>query len=414
MVRNSHYQAQDSDLLNLNTSISTSSDQIALAPGTLKGKWVREGRNHYNYQAQNIKSSFDFHSGNWALSTSDSLSFVVENYHHKKHDYNLVQMSNGVIAALNHNEKHYGSYEHEGVRIIEFSDIEGTYASTFANNLAVSEARYIANIDTAAGAIDITFYVAAHELTHHWWGSQVLPAHAEGALMLSESITEYNTLNIYRDHYGKQKAFNFLKLQRERYLKGRTRETVVEQPLAFVHPDQQYIAYGKGAMVFNALGHYIGDDRLRSILNVFLKKNRYNGAPYPTSLDLVDLIKQSVPDSLTAKVAELFETMTMHELSLITASKTAHNRLFTINTEITYNKKVVSREGYHVGLTNFDWVEIGLYNEADKLAETRHVRMEIGANTVSFKELTFEPYKIEVDPNLLLIDLDLEDNIIWF
>ena len=89
--------------------------------------------------------------------------------------------------------------------------------------------------------------VQAHELTHQWWGNQVVPADALGAKMLTESIAEYISLRIYERYFGQEKALHFLSLQRKRYLEGRTTETGKENPLYLVQPEQEYIAYGKGA-----------------------------------------------------------------------------------------------------------------------------------------------------------------------
>ncbi|MBK8652617.1 MAG: hypothetical protein IPN20_01495 [Haliscomenobacter sp.] len=70
----------------------------------------------------------------------------------------------------------------------------------------------------------------AHELTHQWWGNQVVPADALGAKMLTESIAEYISLRIYERYFGQEKALHFLSLQRKRYLEGRTTETGKENP----------------------------------------------------------------------------------------------------------------------------------------------------------------------------------------
>ncbi|MBL0052998.1 MAG: hypothetical protein IPP29_16560 [Bacteroidetes bacterium] len=96
--------------------------------------------------------------------------------------------------------------------------------------------------------MDLSFYVAAHELSHHWWGNQVSPADALGATMITESMAEYITAKIYEKKYGKQGALKFLKIQRIRYLSGRANETEQEPPLYLVNPEQSYISYGKGAI----------------------------------------------------------------------------------------------------------------------------------------------------------------------
>ena len=44
--------------------------------------------------------------------------------------------------------------------------------------------------------------VAAHELTHQWWGNPVIPADMLGAKMLTESLAEYTALKVLEKEYG--------------------------------------------------------------------------------------------------------------------------------------------------------------------------------------------------------------------
>ena len=43
----------------------------------------------------------------------------------------------------------------------------------------------------------------AHETAHQWWGHAVVPANAEGATMLVESLTKYSELLVMERRYGR-------------------------------------------------------------------------------------------------------------------------------------------------------------------------------------------------------------------
>jgi len=136
--------------------------------------------------------------------------------------------------------------------------------------------------------------VMVHELTHEWFGNQLKAAAAPGAKMLSESITEYITLCAYRKYLGEEMANAFLKVQYERYRKGKVREKGEEPPLYLVKPNQDYIAYGKGAIALNEISKRIGEDKMKAVLKLFLEAYGKNQERYPDTSDFITLLKGQV------------------------------------------------------------------------------------------------------------------------
>jgi len=310
-ARRNHYQSIDADRIELEAIISTSSRQTALAPGYLLREWTEKDRRFFHYKTErDIKFVFSILSGEYALLQENYRGVDLRIYHHPQHTYCLPQMLAGLKAALDYNTAFFGAYQHRQAQIIEFPRSEGTYATTAANCIPISEIRFINDSrNPADGAVDIAFYVAAHELSHQWWGNQVVPADALGATMLTESIAEYITAKVYERQYGKKSALRFLEIQQNRYLGGRADETQGESSLILVRPDQSYIAYGKGALAFYQLSERIGEENLNAVLRVFLDKNKFQGPPYPTAPDLLDYLKRATPDSLQHLVRDWFEAI---------------------------------------------------------------------------------------------------------
>ncbi|MEO9482929.1 MAG: M1 family aminopeptidase [Ekhidna sp.] len=402
-----NYQSRDTDYVNFNCTISTSKDQLAVTPGDLVSEWSMDDRNYFRYKTSTpVKFGFGFQSGKWVSTKEIYNGINLEVLSHPDHQQNADNMISGLREAIAYNAKYFSPYQHSEAKIIEFPNSEGSYATTFSNTMPTSEQRFIAKVDTST-SIDIAFYVSAHELTHQWWANQLIPANAKGALMLTESITEYISLDIYRKTYGEEKAFDFLKQQRMRYLRGRTSEAGVEPPLSLVE-DQQYIAYGKGAMVFNALQHYLGKETLNGVLRDFLRENAFKGSPYPTSKDLVGKLQDAVPDSLKSYISNLFNSVTLQTNVLKKASifRTS-DQLYKLELSIDHSTETLKPKGK--SKTGYDYLEVGLYNQDEQLIATKNVRLREGLNTLSLssKEMISS---VALDPNLLTIEKNLDDN----
>ncbi|WP_299438490.1 M1 family aminopeptidase [uncultured Aquimarina sp.] len=405
--REKHYYSMDSDFISLQTVISTSQDQIAIAPGYLKRAWKEDMRSYFEYKTDTkIKNSLSFSSGVFEIEKEHYKNVALEIYHHKDHRYNLAKMKEGLKAALDYNTKHFGAYQFTEARIIEFPITEGTYASVMANSIPTSEMRFIAN--SSDETIDISFYTIAHELTHQWWANQVVPADALGAIMLSESITEYISLNIFEDHYGKEKKLDFLKMQHGRYIKGRTSETTIEPPLYLVD-DQQYLAYGKGTIAFNTLSHYLGKEKMHRILKDFFMEYQNKEAPYPTSIELVERFRKETPDSLKYMVEDLFETVTFYDTKVENAKVTSDEKsIYEVEVDFTISKYRNSAE--EASLTLKDYIEIGFYNEYDELISIEILKVSESSNLIRFN-LKEKPYRVIIDPNYLLIEKNIDNNV---
>ncbi|MEM6378672.1 MAG: M1 family aminopeptidase, partial [Bacteroidota bacterium] len=401
-----HYQAADAGLIQFEAIVSTPLGQMGFAPGTVQRSWTEADRQYVQYRIEApVEYSFGFHAGTFTQSSEQWQDVQLDVFHHPKHTYNVDQMLAGMKASLNYNQKHFGPYQHQAATIVEFPNSEGSFATIYGNIVPISEVRFLSKVAEDQVKVNLPFYVPAHELTHQWWGSQVLPAHAQGALMLTESITEYITLNIYREQFGEQTAQQFLALQRQRYLSGRAREQEEEPPLMLVNADQSYISYGKGAMAFHTLAHYLGEVELNQILKAFLDQYRFQGPPYPTTLDLLVFIEQAIPEELRFILEDYFRQKILHEVSLETAKvEVAADDNFEVIVDINYQKTELQTSELVQ-----DLLEVGFYNAQQQLIEIRQVRVSNGRQQLRFS-LSEKPFSMQLDPNILLIELDREDN----
>ena len=290
-----NYFHRDADYVHLTTTISTQSDQIAIAPGELIYQTKDNERNYYTYTTPKpVKINFSFHSGKYRLLEERYKNINVQLFYTKGHHYNTALMMEGLKAAIDFNTKWFGEYPYTQIRIIEFPHTEESYSATLtSNNIPASEIIFNINSEAMGEKVNLPFYVMAHELTHEWFGNQLMPAGAEGAKMLTESITEYITLAIYRNSLGEEMANKFLDAQYNRYHRGKKREKGEERPLYKVLSQQEYIAYGKGAIALNTIADVIGKDKFHSLLQQFLIQYKSQTQHYPTTMDFIALLKDN-------------------------------------------------------------------------------------------------------------------------
>ena len=253
-ARNSNYLSSEADWIHYETNVSTSPDQIALAPGYLQREWEEGGRRHFHYAMDApIFDYFAYLSARYAVKRDKWNDVAIEIYYHPDHPYNVDRMINGVKKSLDYFTREFGPYQHRQVRILEFPRY-ARFAESFPNTIPFSESiGFIARIDDAKpDSIDYVFYVTAHEVAHQWWAHQVMGGNVQGATLMSETMAQYSALMVMEKEYGRDKMRRFLKFELDNYLQARGGERIEELPLYLVE-NQPYIHYRKGSLVMYAL-----------------------------------------------------------------------------------------------------------------------------------------------------------------
>jgi hypothetical protein len=414
---NLHYIGDDSDWVNVETVISTSGDQIAVAPGSLIQEWSEGGRNYYRYRVDHPSLNFySFISAKYEVARGKVGDVDTEVYYHKEHPWNVEKMSKAIADTLEYCGREFGPYKHKQARIIEFPRV-ASFAQAFPGTMPYSESvGFIANAKKADD-IDMVTYIVAHEMGHQWWAHQVIGAKVQGATLLSETLAQYTALMVMRQTVGDDNMHKFLRYEMDRYLRSRGSEQLKERPLMNVELSQGYIHYQKGGIALFYLSEMIGENRINAALKQIIEEYSYKGPPYPTAYALVDRLREQTPEELRYLIKDLFEDITLFEnkTTKATAEK-LENGKYRVKIDVVCVKKKSDAIGKETEVPMNDYLEVGAYSKPEsgkrygKLLHRERVLLSAGEHSLEF-EVDELPHEAGIDPRHLLIDPVLADNL---
>ncbi|WP_374349862.1 ABC transporter permease/M1 family aminopeptidase [Chitinimonas sp.] len=404
------------DWINFDTTVSTSSDQIALAPGYLQKEWTENGRRYFHYTMDRpILNFFAYLSADWQVKKGDWKGVPIEIYYDKKHGYNVDRMITATQKSLDYFTSNFTPYQHKQVRILEFPRY-AAFAQSFPNTIPFSEdIGFIADLRNKDD-VDYVYFVTAHEMAHQWWGHQEAAADMQGGTMLVESLAQYSALMVMEKAYGREHMRKFFKHELDNYLRNRGGELIEELPLYKVE-NQPYIHYRKGALIFYRLRDEIGEAALNKALRNFLGEFAFKSAPYPTSLDLLRYIRAEAPADKQALITDLFEKIVFYDNRVSEASaKQRADGQWDVTMKLHQAKLEMDGQGKEKARSYDEPVEIAVFargadgKESSERLLFHDKRRLSGGDPVLTVTVKEKPYEVGIDPYNLMIDRVSADN----
>ena len=415
-ARRNTYLTKDSDWIDFETVVSTSPDQIVLAPGYLQREWTQNGRRYFHYKMDSpILHFYSYLSADYTVKRDRWKDVAIEIYYHKPHTYNVDRMVDGIKKSLDYFTANFSPYQHRQVRILEFPRY-ATFAQAFPNTIPFSESiGFIANLRDE-DAIDYPFYVTAHEVAHQWWAHQVIGGDVQGCTMLSETLAQYSALMVMEKEYGKEKMRRFLKYELDNYLRNRGNELIEEVPLMYVE-NQPYIHYRKGSVILYALKDAIGEDKLNQALARYIKDVAFQQPPYTTTPELMRYIREVTPPDLQYMLTDMFETITLFENRVKEATYTKRpDGKYVVDLTLEAKKVRADGQGVETPIAINDWVDIGVFTEGKDGKETGEKVLYLKKHHITQPTLRLQlvvdqlPARAGIDPYNKLVDRDSDDN----
>lgn len=398
--------------------VSTTADQIAVAPGYLQREWVEGDRRYFEYAMdQKIWPFVSFSSARYAVARDKWQDVNIEVYHHPKHPYNVETMISATKKSLEYFTREFSPYQYRQFRILEFPAY-ATFAQSFPNTIPFSEGiGFIADLRDPA-EIDYVFYVTAHELAHQWWAHQVVGARMQGMTVIVETLAQYSAFMVMEQAYGPERMRRFLKYELDNYLQSRGGELIEELPLLYVE-NQGYIHYRKGSVVMYALKDAIGEDRVNAALKSFIAKHAFKEGVFPTSRDLLDEFRAVAPPEHQPLITDLFERITVYDLEVADASVTETEAGFDVTITVAARKLHADGEGRETEVPLSQAFDLAVFPEApedlgendlpDPLFITR--RQVVSGEQTFTVRVNERPQRVGIDPYNKMIDRNPDDNL---
>lgn len=292
-----------SDAVGFETTVSTSLGQIAVAPGTLVKAWSELGRSYFHYASTGpMIPYFCFVSANFQPKVMDFHSLRVEWY--GTHSSDASVMMQAVRDSADYFSTHFGEMTQDTIKLVAAPPL-GVTAKSFPGMAVFSDDGLFAFDLTSKESLASLLFLIAHEVSHQWWGGQLLPADTAGALVLTETLAQYSALMVVESRLGSQAVKAQLGRELALYFHATQFRGSPDIPLANIR-DQPVLAYHKGALLMYQLRNTIGAEPVNQALRNLLNAYRLKSAPYATVDSLVAELKAVTPERQWPAIVRIF------------------------------------------------------------------------------------------------------------
>jgi hypothetical protein len=338
--------------------LSTSADQIAVAPGVLQKEWRQGGRRYFNYKAEGpILPSISINSARYEVARDRWNDVALEIYYDPKHPFDIAAMMATAKRALEFFSTEFAPYHYSYLRILEAPRyLKG--ARFHPGIVVYSEAAGFVNDLREWENAD---YGVMHELAHMWWGDRIIGAQMQGRQMLNETMAEYSTHMLFKEYYPPVYASRLALRKVDGYLNGRSQENEAELPVMYTE-NQGYIR-AKGPLALYALQDIVGKEKVHQALRNFLRGYSFQTSPCPTSRDLVNALRAEAGPEYQRLITDLFERIVLYDLQVDGAAAREIDGGYEVTVEVTAKQFAADGHGKETEEPLDSWFDVAVFAE---------------------------------------------------
>lgn len=404
--------------ISFETVVSTSADQVALAPGTLMREWTKDGRNFYRYKylEENIPV-IAYISARYASRKTSCHGIEVEHYYQPGHDINLPTIEASTCATLAYCIENFGPYPFNHLNVAETTSYFPWSGAAQPGLINMTEDKlYLVDISKNKTSYLVAKQTAG-QIAHHWWGMSLKPKRVPGSGFLTFGLTEYTAALVLESLYGKGAIWNLSKSFNERYFRGRTYAAVKEPPL-YLERGEKYLMDGKSGLVLLSIHDLIGEEKFNTALRTLLHQSSKDPAYKAHTLDFIDALHQITSLEEQKLINEWMKQIIRYEVAV---ENVRYKRLpdgqYEIKTSISAKKFKTLPSGKEIAISLDEPLKIGGFDKhpkdigkADQIPYLKEHRIQGRLTTIKIT-LDSLPRYISVDPFLTRPDRNYTNNL---
>ncbi|MCC8407831.1 ABC transporter permease [Mucilaginibacter sp. UR6-1] len=295
-----------SDFIDLDMTVSVPYGQFVVGVGNLAKQWQSNKRSYFKYLSGTpIPFRFGLSSAFYKIKKLKYKGVEFEVYYDSRHFENVSHLIKNATRTMDYCRTNFGPYPYKIIRFAEVSSFTDGFAGTAypATIFMTEHLLFHNNLNTDRGQ-DVINELAAHELSHQWWGNgRLAPDEREGSKLLTETLAMYTELMLAKQYLGVQAVKEKAAIHESIYLNERG--FTKEPPLFKARPEDTHLYYDKGLIVMYKLSKLLGEEKINKALKNLLQKHAYTNPP-PVATDLLTELYQVSDAVQKARIRELF------------------------------------------------------------------------------------------------------------
>ena len=394
--------------INLQATISTDGDQLAVGQGVLQKQWREGGRNYFCYQTDRpVPFRFAVSSARYQVQKERFRNTMIEIYYHPSHAENVGRLIGQAKQTLMYCEQNFGPYPHPLIRFAEVSAFaEGFGATAYPTTIYMKENGGFHSKPASQPGTDVILQLAGHEMSHEWWGSaQMSPEIKEGGWVMTETLAKYTELMLLRRAQGAAAQRTQVAEHLDAY--SSLRSFFAETPLYKTTYQTPHLPYDKGTVVMYQLYLLIGEKAINQALHNLLQHFSFPNRP-PDTEDLLAELYRLSPSGVHPKIDELFKQIITYDLKMGEAEAVKTGKGYQVKFAASARKYTENGRGIRKAIRMNGEIEVCVETASGKRI-LRKFKPDAGRlkGSISVNEM---PVKVVLDPYVKLMDVFRADN----
>ncbi|MEP7028512.1 MAG: M1 family aminopeptidase [Candidatus Eisenbacteria bacterium] len=373
------------------------------ATGALVADSTRGDRRITLWQTDAPVRIFNIVAGHWKEKRGQGVVI----YYDERHPYNIDEMFEALAGARRWYGEWFAPYPWRELRLSEFAGLS-QYAQGSPGNITFSES--IGFLTRSKPEASAAFWVTAHEAAHQWWPNMAMSGEGPGGEVLSEGMAHFSTILLCEQVKGEAQRMAFCRQIEHRY--GDLRQRDSERPLVKLNgelPADGRIIYDKGGWALWMLFRLMGRENGLAALKDYMARYR-DSQDHPVLQDYLAVMREHAldPAAFDAYVKQWFYGVVVPQY-LVTDPVATHTPAGWIVTARVKNVgtgtmpiEVAAARGKRFPVSAGD-------KRAPAYVDARTTVMLAAGQEASLTiPCPFEPERVVVDPDVLVLQLNRE------